>query len=143
MAPAGREVRWHRTGCAVALAVLAAGCSTFRKGEPLGSRNNPVRADGRPGEIAYLGRLRCPSGGAPHFHFQRRGPSSPHGNPLDRFTLRCVIDNRSFDVFVDRHHEGYVEERAVAGLAIADAATWPSVETWPSGHGWPDAGPDD
>lgn len=103
----------------VALAVLCVGCSGLRGDEPLGTRNNPVRADGRAGEIDYLGKLRCPSGGAPHFHFEYRGPRGPYGNELDRFTLRCVYDNRTFAVWIDHHHPAHVETGAVAGLRLA------------------------
>ena len=89
---------------------------------PLGNVSNPVRCDGKPGEVAYLGRLRCPSGGAPHFHFQRRGPRGPYGNETDEFELRCVIDNRSYTVVFDRHHRGVVEAEPVPGLGISDRA---------------------
>ncbi len=78
--------------------------------------HDPVRCDGKPGEIAYLGRLRCPSGGAPHFHFRARGPSGPYGHQSDEFELRCVTDDPGFRVFLDREQPGFVEARPVPGF---------------------------
>ena len=106
-------------------ALLATSCMTLREDEPLGTANNPVRVDGRAGEVSYLGRLRCPSGAAPHFHFSHRGPRGPYGNALDRFALRCVIDNRSFSVWIDHEHPGYAEGRPIAGLESVEATRVP------------------
>ena len=79
-----------------------------------------MRCDGKPGELAYLGRLRCASGGAPHVHFQRRGPRGSYGNETDEFGLRCVIDNSSYTVVFDRHHPDVGETEPVPGLGISD-----------------------
>jgi hypothetical protein len=88
----------------------------------LGSAENPVRCDGKRGEIAYLMRLRCPSGGPPHFHFQRRGPRGPHGNESDEFELRCVLDDRSYRVFLDRHHPDFVAHEPPSGFRLEQTA---------------------
>lgn len=110
------------------LAALAvAGCVTLRADEPLGSVSNPVRVDGRPGEFSYLGRLRCPSSHAPHFHFRDRGPRGPYGNGLDRFDLRCVMDNLDFVVWIDHDHPGTEEQRPIPGLGIVDPPRLPPV----------------
>ena len=105
------------TGSRLALGALGLlACAARPVDAPLGSAHNPVRCDGKPGEIAYLGGLRCPSGGAPHFHFRARGPTGPHGHQSDEFELRCVTDNQSFQVFLDREHAGFVETRALSGF---------------------------
>ncbi len=97
-------------------------CATTPGRDPdadLGSVTNPVRCDGKPGELAYLARLRCPSGGAPHFHFRRRGPRTTDGHETDEFDLRCVRDNRTTRVSLDRHHPRYVEREPVPGFAFS------------------------
>ena len=109
------------------LLVSAAACVTLRESDPVGSVNNPVRVEGRAGEISYLSRLRCESGGAPHFYFQVHGPRGPYGNELDRFGLRCVFDNRSFQVWIDPDHPGHVEGRPVFGLRLAAGDETPST----------------
>jgi hypothetical protein len=78
-----------------------------------------VRCDGKQGELAYLSRLRCPSGGTPHFHFAQRGPRGPYRNEIDQFELRCVLDDRSSQVFLDRHHPGTVEQAPPPGFTLA------------------------
>ncbi len=101
-----------------ALIFACTACASAPAG-PLGSVTNPVRCEGKQGEIAYLSRLRCPSGGAPHFHFGQRGPRGPYRNETDRFELRCVWDDRSTRIFVDRHHPGHGEQQPIPGFALA------------------------
>lgn len=103
---------WVGSGCTATLAPQA----------PLGSVENPVRVDGRPGEIEYMGRLRCPSGGAPHFHIRYSAPVGPYGHKLDRFELRCVFDNSSKQIWIDRRHPNHRESRPVDGLDLVDSA---------------------
>jgi hypothetical protein len=95
-------------------------CASASDTTRIGSQGDPILADGRPGEIAYLTRLRCPSGRPPHFHMLHRGPHGPSGRGLDRFALRCVIDNESFEIWIDHHHPGVADERAPVGLGIAE-----------------------
>ena len=106
------------------LAALLLGCTTVGDAE-LGSAEIPVHCDGKRGELAYLGRLRCPSCAAPNAHFQRRGPRAPDGHETDEFLLRCVLDNRSTRLVFDRHHAGYVESRPVGGFAIEGGSPGP------------------
>ncbi len=107
----------------LAAAVLVTGCAVgLAPDRPLGSVENPVRVGGKSGEVDYLGRLRCPSGGAPHFHIEYRAPIGPYGNKLDRFALRCIFDNRGWVVMIDRHHPDHRETRGVGGLALVESS---------------------
>jgi len=69
-----------------------------------------------------MGRLRCPSGGAPHFHIRYSAPVGPYGHKLDRFELRCVFDNSSKQIWIDRRHPNHRESRPVDGLDLVDSA---------------------
>ncbi len=106
----------------VLLLLMLLGCATPSQRHPdgaLGSVSNPVRCDGKPGELAYLARLRCPSGAPPHFHFRRRGPRAPDGHETDEFDLRCVRDNRTTSISLDRHHPRHAEPDPVPGFAFS------------------------
>ncbi len=102
------------------LLLLGFGCTTLAPEEPLGSLQNPVRCDGKTAEVRYLQSLRCPDGSAPHYHFKRRGPHGPYGNALDEFTLRCVLENTSHRVLVDRHHPGEEATEPIPGFTHSD-----------------------
>ena len=43
----------------------------------------------------------------------------PYRNQTDPFDLRCVFDNYSTHIFVDRHHPSYVESEAVPGFTLS------------------------
>jgi hypothetical protein len=88
--------------------------------EPLGSDKNPVRADGPPGERAYLARLRCTDGTAPSF--ERRGNAGPgiYGYIVDLYAVRCG-DTES-EVRMDMYHR-HVEAQAVPGFTIVGDET--------------------
>lgn len=115
--PQARDWALRMLAAAAALQ-LATACATPIESAPLGSIENPVRCDGKRGELAYLARLRCESGGAPQYHFKRRGPRGPHGSDTDEFELRCVYDDRSQRVYIDRHHPGHVDDEPLPGFAI-------------------------
>lgn len=98
---------------------------------PLGSRDNPVRAEGPPGEREYLTRLRCPSGAAPNF--ERIGSFEPaaDGHILDGYEVLCdrplpepdTIPGRarvpgSVEIFLDMYHSGHREMAAVPGFTV-------------------------
>jgi hypothetical protein len=83
---------------------------------PLGSRTNPVRCDGVPGELAYLGRLKCSNGGATEFSRQGSVGFGPYGGIVDEYVTVCGLGFRS--VFLDMYHPKYVERRAAEGFSL-------------------------
>jgi hypothetical protein len=84
---------------------------------PLGSKENPVRAQDPAGQRAYLKRLRCPSGKAPSF--ERAGDVGPgiYGSIVDRYQVECK-DGLKAEVIIDMYHRGYVEKQPVPGFTI-------------------------
>lgn len=86
---------------------------------PLGSQQNPVRADLIQGERAYLARLRCPSGAAPSFERQGALDTSPYGTVLNAYQLTCP-EGRTSTILMDLAHANYVEHRAVRGFSIVN-----------------------
>ena len=85
---------------------------------PLGSRDNPVRVLGPPGERAFLARLRCPAGDAPAFARMGSFGEGPYGAILDGYRLRCA-DGTDATVYMDMYHPGHDERQAPAGFALA------------------------
>ena len=85
---------------------------------PLGSAENPVKAQGVEGEYVYLARLRCPEDKPPVV--ERRGSAgtlSPYGSIMDIYDAVCDAPP-AFTIFVDMYHPGYVEQAAVPGFGI-------------------------
>jgi hypothetical protein len=84
---------------------------------PLGSKLNPVRENMPEGQIAYLGRLRCPDGNAPAF--ERRGSIGVgvFGNIVDAYSVTCP-GKPARDIHIDMYHDG-PETRPVPGFTIA------------------------
>jgi hypothetical protein len=86
---------------------------------PLGSRQNPVRAEMPPGQRAYLARLRCSDGRAPEY--VRTGNLGPgvYGNIIDAYRVSCGdAAPGTVEIIMDMYHPGHVEERAVPGFTI-------------------------
>lgn len=87
---------------------------------PLGSKQNPVRAEGPSGQRDYLMHLRCPEGRAPTFE---RGGSvglSPYGSMMDVYQVTCDAPP-THSIYMDMYHPGYVESQAVAGFSISNS----------------------
>ncbi|MGP1352690.1 MAG: hypothetical protein ACTS1Z_05150 [Parasphingopyxis sp.] len=86
---------------------------------PLGSRDNPVRADRPQGQRAYLDRLRCENGLAPqHSRAGNFGPG-PFGTIIDGYEVECAGSApENMMIFMDMYHSGYRETGAVPGFAI-------------------------
>ena len=85
---------------------------------PLGSEENPVLAQGPPGERAYLYRLRCPEGKPPIF--ERHGSAarmSPYGSIMDIYELACDAPPAR-TIYMDMYHPDHVEKEAVSGFTI-------------------------
>lgn len=86
---------------------------------PLGSERNPVRADGPPGERAYLSRLRCRDLRPPTFERLGSGGASPFGGIVDIYKVECRAgDPPETRVYMDMYHAGHFEEEAVPGFGI-------------------------
>lgn len=87
---------------------------------PLGSEENPVRADMPGGQRAYLARLRCTNGAPPIW--SRVGNLGPgvFGSIVDQYDLRCEGAHPPRTIIVmDMYFKGYVEPRAIEGFKIA------------------------
>jgi hypothetical protein len=87
---------------------------------PLGSAQNPVRAEGPSGQRAYLTRLRCPEGRTPTFERGGSAGLSPYGSVMDLYQVACDAQP-TYSIYMDMYHPGYVESQAVAGFSIANA----------------------
>ena len=85
---------------------------------PLGARGNPVRVDGPSGEHAYLSRLRCLEGDAPLFERLGSVGEGPYGRILDIYEVRCVVGERSADVYMDMYHPNDHWDIPVPGFTI-------------------------
>jgi hypothetical protein len=84
---------------------------------PLGSPENPVLAEGPPGQRAYLLTLRCPEGRAPTFDRGGSAGLSPYGSIMDVYQVACDAPPMH-SVFIDMYHPGHIEKQAVPGFTI-------------------------
>lgn len=114
------------------LALLSAATAKAQATDaPLGSRENPVRANGPPGEREYLTRLRCPSGSVPTF--ERIGSFNPatDGHIIDGYEVLCdrPLPERdtvprgeptpgAITIYMDMYHSSYREMAAVPGFTV-------------------------
>lgn len=86
---------------------------------PLGSRENPVRADMPAGQRAYLQKLRCSNGAMPAF--SRSGNLGPgvYGSIVDLYVLTCAGGQPArSEVVMDMYFPGYLESRPVPGFTM-------------------------
>jgi hypothetical protein len=87
---------------------------------PLGSLRNPVRVGGPEGRNAYVARLRCADGKAPHAAPAVPGGTGGFGTVTELIALDCAAAAPGrFDLFLDLYHEEHVEDRAPAGFTVA------------------------
>ncbi|MEA3033358.1 MAG: hypothetical protein QOH86_1374 [Sphingomonadales bacterium] len=87
---------------------------------PLGSLHNPVRVGGPEGRNAYVARLRCADGKAPHATPAVPGGTGGFGTVTELVALDCAAAAPGrFDLFLDLYHEEHVENRAPAGFTLA------------------------
>lgn len=86
---------------------------------PLGSEQNPIRADMPAGQRAYLSRLRCSDGKAPQFERGGSVGSGPYGSIVDVYGVHCGggATPAESSIYIDMYHS-HVESRAVAGFTI-------------------------
>jgi hypothetical protein len=87
--------------------------------QPLGSKGNPVRADGPAGERAYMQRLRCANGTV--IDEKRRVGAAgvgPYTTMVSVWEVECYGELHV--VHIDGAHPGHVERRAARGFSIRD-----------------------
>lgn len=86
---------------------------------PLGTIENPVRVGGPEGERAYIARLRCGDGSAPQAGPRSAAGVGAFGSVVNRYRLDCgAAAPGTVDLVFDMYHDGHVETRPPAGLAI-------------------------
>jgi hypothetical protein len=86
---------------------------------PLGSHENPVRAESPIGQRAYLRRLRCADGHAPYF--SRLGNLGPgvYRSIVDDYVVDCGASAPGqVSVKMDMYFKGHVEVQSVPGFTI-------------------------
>ena len=89
---------------------------------PLGSKDNPVRADMPGGQRAYLNRLRCADGKRPTYVRVGSFGAGVYGRIIDGYEVLC--DGSSPEksmIFMDMYHPGHKEPAAVPGFTITPA----------------------
>ncbi len=89
------------------------------KAFPLGSKDNPVRADGPAGQRAYLMRLRCDEGRQPTFYRAGNVGEGVYGYIVDLYQVKCPGQG-DVPVYMDMYHV-WVEDQAVPGFTILPA----------------------
>lgn len=87
--------------------------------KPLGSAQNPVRADMPAGQHAYLRRLRCADGRAPAFERIGSMGAGPYGSIVDAYAVTCAGSTPAeSEIHMDMYHSGHAEAAAVPGFKI-------------------------
>lgn len=87
---------------------------------PLGSKQNPVRADMPGGQRAYLARLRCTNDAPPTWRRVGNLGAGAFGSIVDQYDVRCEGAHPPRTIVVmDMYFQGYVEARAIDGFKIA------------------------
>ncbi|MCU0729736.1 MAG: hypothetical protein MUF41_06525, partial [Sphingopyxis sp.] len=91
---------------------------------PLGSPQNPVRAESPVGQRAYLSRLRCANGRAPTFSRAGNVGFGVFGNIVDRYVVECAGSSPATTMIdMDMYHPGHIERAAVPGFTIDGSAS--------------------
>ncbi len=86
---------------------------------PLGSDENPVRADLNIGEHAYLNRLRCSDGTRPTYERPKAPAPGIYHSAVDTYDVTCATGEPQHSVVVmDGFFPGYVEKKPVPGYTI-------------------------
>jgi hypothetical protein len=87
---------------------------------PLGSKENPVRADMPAGQRAYLNRLRCANGKRPAYNRVGNFGKGPYQRIIDGYEVVCEGSTPAKSmIYMDMYHGGYRESAAVPGFTIA------------------------
>jgi len=89
---------------------------------PLGSEENPVRADMPRGQRAYLNRLRCDDGKSPSYGRVGSMGVGIYGQIVDGYEVICEgSEPAKTMVIMDMYHPGHVEKEPVPGFTIKKA----------------------
>lgn len=92
------------------------------KASPLGSKDNPVRADGPAGQRAYLDRLRCDEGRKPTYFRAGSVGSGPFGYIVDAYQVKCPGAAAEVTIYMDMYHD-YEEGAPVPGFTMKPGKT--------------------
>jgi hypothetical protein len=106
---------------AAAFASVTTACAHPDPAAPVGSPANPIRCSGKPDELDYLARLRCPDGTTPHW--QRTGAG---GTTRSLYQVSCTQLGWETTVHFDRRRSPQDEPRAPDGLELAPVAPKPA-----------------
>jgi hypothetical protein len=86
---------------------------------PLGSKDNPVRADNPDGQHAYLRRLRCSDGKAPAYQRNGNLGAGIYKSIVDLYVVTCGgAQPARTEVIMDMYFPGHVEQQPVPGFTI-------------------------
>ncbi len=86
---------------------------------PLGTKDNPVRAQGPQGQRAYLARLRCEDGTAPQYFRAGNVGAGVYISIVDHYVVDCgTVAPGKVNVQMDMYHPGHQETRPAQGFTI-------------------------
>lgn len=104
-----------------------AGAMSAASSEPVGSRENPVRAAMPIGQRNYLNRLRCSDGKAPSYERSGSAGAGPYGSIIDLYIVQCPdAEPSEAQIYIDMYHR-HVETEAVPGFDIVPPGTLPAT----------------
>jgi hypothetical protein len=87
---------------------------------PLGTLENPIRAEGPEGQQAYLSRLRCADGSMPKIGPKGPGGVGAYGTIVESVPVDCgAAAPGRVALIMDLYHAENVETRPPAGFAVA------------------------
>ena len=92
--------------------------ATIKK-HPLGSKKNPVRADGVKGQQNYISRLICSNGDYPNsFNHSGSVGLGPYGFVLDHYFVSCKtkLATEQISLYMDKNHRHHHESQAAYGF---------------------------
>jgi hypothetical protein len=93
--------------------------------KPLGSPENPVRANSPAGQRAYIARLRCAGGDTPQIEGRMNIGIGIYGAIVDSYSLSCRGMPRT-SLAMDMYHD-WSENRPAAGFTMGTGPAAPST----------------
>ena len=86
---------------------------------PLGSKENPVRAEMPRGQRAYLSRLNCENGRTPEYSRVGNVGPGPYDSIVDLYEVKCPNSApETTAIHLDMYFPGHIEDEAVPGFTI-------------------------